>query len=194
MLTNQYPASLYQFAWFIAALWTVEVVDTLFLADSLQIYGIQPGNWSHWEGIFLAPLLHGSWAHLMGNSLPLLIFGAVILIRGWKSLVAATLYSIIIGGFVVMLIGERNSVHIGASGVVYGYWAYIIAYGYYERTMLSISIAFATILLYGGYFYGMMPSQFNNINHISWEGHLGGALGGLAAAGRRVSGYSSVLV
>ena len=185
-----YWQNIYQFSWVIAALWVVEVVDTLFFGSKLEYAGTRPGNWNHWEGIFLAPLLHDDVEHLSSNSLGLLIFGVLILIRGWKPLIAASLYPVVIGGLFVMLIGDRDSVHIGASGIVYGYWTYILTVSFYDRTLLSVAIAVVVILLYGGYIYGMIPSQYNEINRISWEGHLGGALGGFMAAGRKNSLYT----
>lgn len=185
---QQYLSCLYQFTWFIAALYAVEVVDVLVPSIGLDHYGVRPGDWSHWEGIFMAPLLHSGWAYVIGNSIALLIFGSLILIKGWQLLVEVTLYSIIVGGVVVMVMGSPNSVHIGASGVVYGYWLYIIAAGFYERSGNSILMAIGVIAVYGGYVYGMIPSEYNSVNSISWQGHLGGAIGGfLVAKGKRRS-------
>ena len=177
-----YWQSLYQYLWIIATLWGVEIVDRLFFGNGLEGLGLQPGNWSHWEGIFLAPLLHGGWGHLLGNSIGLATLGAIILVRGWQALVRVSIYAIIVGGLFVMLVAGNGSIHIGASGVVYGYWAYIIGLGFYERTGSSILWAIAIIIVYGGFVYGMFPTESNAIAHISWQGHLGGALGGLFAA------------
>jgi len=179
-----YLQSLYQFLWVVSALWGVELVDRFYFEQNLEFQGIHPGNWSHWEGILLAPFLHGDWDHLVGNSIWLLAFGGLILVSGWQSLMIASLLSIIVGGVFVMFVGSENSYHIGASGVVYGYFAYLIAKGYYEKTGSSVAISLLLILGYGGFVYGMLPSDYNKINHISWEGHLGGALGGLFAAKR----------
>lgn len=177
-----YWQSLYQYLWIIATLWGVEMADRLFFGNRLEGLGLQPGNWSHWEGIFLAPLLHGGWGHLLSNSIGLATLGAIILARGWQALLKVSIYAIIVGGLFVMLVGENGSIHIGASGVVYGYWAYIIGLGFYERTGSSILWAIAIIIVYGGFAYGMFPTESNAIAHISWQGHLGGALGGLFAA------------
>ncbi len=177
-----YWQSLYQYLWIIAALWGVEIVDRLFFGNRLEGLGLQPGNWTHWEGIFLAPLLHGGWGHLLSNSIGLAILGAIILVRGWRVLLRVSIYAIIVGGLFVMFVAGNGSIHIGASGVVYGYWAYIIGLGFYERTGTSILWAIVIIIVYGGFVYGMFPSEANSITRISWQGHLGGALGGFFAA------------
>jgi len=170
------------FFWVIALMWVVEILDRVFFGQTLEWYGIHPRDWSHWCGIFTAPFLHGSWGHLMGNSVSLMILGAVILLRGWEHLVSASIYSALIAGGLVWLIGDARSVHIGASSVLFGYFGFLIGLGWYEKTFRSILIAVGVIFFYGGAAYTMLPSDHTRAGLISWEGHLGGALGGFFAA------------
>ena len=164
------------------ALWVVEIVDRFFFAQGLEIYGLHGGNWSHWQGILLAPLLHLDWGHLTGNSLGLLTFGPVILLRGWERLATATFIPIFAAGAFTIFMGDVGSIHLGASSVVFGYFGFLVGLGFYERTPLSILIAGIVLYAYWHMFYTMYPSDYTAAQGISWEGHLGGALGGLISA------------
>jgi membrane associated rhomboid family serine protease len=129
--------------------------------------------------------LHGGWDHLIGNSIPLLILGPAILIKGWENLVSASFFSALVAGVFVLIVGAQGSWHIGASSVVFGYFGFLVGMGYYERSPVSVIFAFGVIIFYGGAVYTMFPTEFARANHISWEGHLGGAVGGFWASKQR---------
>lgn len=167
---------------FILLLWAIEVVDRFLFGHSLQTHGIHPRSFSHLEGLLFAPFLHTNWNHLAGNSVSLLVLGAIILASGWRDLAVVSAAAALTGGIVVWLIGKSGTNHIGASSVVFGYLAYLLARGFYRPSPLTIFIAILILIFYGGSFWGIFPTGSVRAAGISWEGHLGGALGGFLAA------------
>lgn len=161
----------------IIILWIIEYVDQAYLGERLDNFGLRPGEFDPWQ-IALMALLHGGFDHLLGNTQGLILFGCLMLKRGWSDLIYATLSSIVAGGLLINLIGQANSIHIGASGVVFGWWSFLAVRGYYERNLSAVACSLIILFFYGGVIYGVLPGQ----DGISWEGHLGGALGGVLAA------------
>lgn len=178
---------------FVAAIWVVFLVNGLLFDGDLNRYGLSPmalpyGWLSEFEpsvpylagsfrGILLSPMLHGSFSHLLSNTLPLLVLGGFVALRGTKTLVGVSLFVVVLGGLLVWLVG-RPAIHIGASGLVFGYFGYLLAQGWYERSFVSIVVAVAVLLLYGGMIFGALPQS----GFISWEGHLFGLIAGVLAA------------
>ena len=178
---------------FVAAIWVVYLVNSLLFDGSLNRYGLSPMalpyRWlSEFEpslpylagslrGILLSPLLHGSFSHLMSNTFPLLLLGGFVAIRGAKTTIGVSLLVIVLGGLLVWIVG-RPAVHIGASGLVFGYFGFLVAQGWYERSIVSIVVAVGVLLLYGGIIFGVLPQS----GFISWEGHLFGLVAGVLAA------------
>ena len=178
---------------FVAVIWVVYLVNSLLFDGSLNRYGLSPMalpyRWlSEFEpslpylagslrGILLSPLLHGSFSHLMSNTFPLLLLGGFVAIRGAKTLIGVSLLVILLGGLLVWVVG-RPAVHIGASGLVFGYFGFLVAQGWYERSIVSIVVAVGVLLLYGGIIFGVLPQS----GFISWEGHLFGLIAGVLAA------------
>ncbi len=184
MTTRTYPQRLLQYIRVIAGLWIVEIVDRLLFGNRLEWHGIHPRDWSHWEGILFSPFLHGNWGHLIGNSISLLILGATILVQGWRTLLHVSIVSALSAGILIFFIGARNSVHIGSSSVVFGYLGYLIGMGIYQRTPTSILLAILVLIFYGGGIATMFPTTTSHAAQISWEAHLGGAIGGFLMAKR----------
>jgi membrane associated rhomboid family serine protease len=178
---------------FVAAIWVVYLVNSLLFDGSLNRYGLSPMalpyRWlSEFEpslpylagslrGILLSPLLHGSFSHLMSNTFPLLLLGGFVAIRGAKTLIGVSLLVIVLGGLLVWIVG-RPAIHIGPSGLVFGYFGFLVAQGWYERSIVSIVVAVGVLLLYGGIIFGVLPQS----GFISWEGHLFGLVAGVLAA------------
>ena len=178
---------------FVATIWVVFLVNVLLFDGSLNRYGLSPmalpyRGLSEFEpslpylvsslrGILLSPLLHGSFSHLMSNTFPLLLLGGFVALRGPKALIGVSLLVIVLGGLLVWIVG-RPAVHIGASGLVFGYFGFLVAQGWYERSFVSIVVAVAVLLLYGGIIFGVLPQS----GFISWEGHLFGLIAGVLAA------------
>jgi membrane associated rhomboid family serine protease len=164
--------------WLVGGLWVLELFDLVVLHGALDTAGIHPRDLDQWWAILLAPFLHGGLAHLAANSIPLLVLGWLVLLRGLATFVAVSLAAILIGGIAVWLFGDPRSIHLGASGVIFGYLGYLLLRGYFERSFGSIAIAIIVAALYGGALFGVLPGQ----RGISWEGHLFGFLSGGGAA------------
>ena len=128
-------------------------------------------------GIVGMPFVHGSWPHLMANTMPLLVLGGILLFRGGRYFAAVTFSITVLGGMLLWCFG-RDAAHIGASGVVFGSFGFLITRGLYERSWQSISIAALVIFLYGGMIWGVLPRE----DGVSWEAHLYGLLAGVVVA------------
>jgi membrane associated rhomboid family serine protease len=162
----------------VALMWIVEVIDT---ADDhrLDQYGIEPRDVDHLDGVVFAPFLHVSFAHLLANTVPFVVLGAVIAFEGLRRLVGVTVMVALVSGVGTWLVAPSNTVHVGASGVVFGYATYLIARGWFNRRAGEIAIGFALAVIWGGALVaGLEPHE-----GISWQGHLFGAVGGVVAAG-----------
>lgn len=119
---------------FIALLWVIEVIDRLFFGGSLDYLGIRPRQLIGLRGILFAPFLHGGFNHLLANSGPLLVLGLLVLLRHKRSFLLISILIILISGLGTWLIGPSQSVHIGASGLIFGYFAFIVVNSWYERS------------------------------------------------------------
>ncbi|NER78217.1 MAG: rhomboid family intramembrane serine protease [Leptolyngbya sp. SIO1D8] len=162
----------------VGLLWGVQLVNALLFNNGLAVYGIHPRQLSGLQGILWAPLLHGSFSHLMSNTVPLLTLGWLIMLQETGNLLIVTIIAAFVSGLGTWFMGAPMSVHIGASGVVFGYLGYLLLRGYFERSVISISLSLLVIALYGGLIWGVLPNQPG----VSWEGHLFGFVGGCLAA------------
>ncbi len=172
----KFTSSFVLIAGFIAILWVVEVINML-TGHHLNTYGILPRTLSGLIGIPTALFLHGGIFHLLLNTIPLAILGSLVVIHGrvvfWETTVLITLA----GGGGVWLIG-RPAYHIGASGLIFGYFGFLVSRGFVKKSIGSLFISMATIFIYGGLLWGVLPVS----GHVSWEGHLCGLLAGILAA------------
>ncbi|MEM7102628.1 MAG: rhomboid family intramembrane serine protease [Bacteroidota bacterium] len=157
----------------------------IFLIHFVQVFtpldfkslGIFPRRIEGLWGVFLAPLIHADFAHLMSNSVPFMVLGTIIF-HFYRSIAAQTYLLIhILTGLAVWILG-RSVFHIGASGVVYGMVAFIFFTGIFRRNVRSIVLALIVTFLYSGMFLGVLPNQ----EGISWESHLLGGIVGIFAA------------
>lgn len=164
----------------VAFLWLIQAVNTA-LDLGLERFGVRPRELSGLPGIVLAPLLHGSFGHLIANTAPLLVLLTAMLHLYPGSAVRA-LPAIFLGpGAAVWLLG-RATVHIGASGVVYGLVAHIFVAGVIRRDRRAIAASLLVYFLYGSLAWGVLPIQ----QGLSWETHLaGGLIGALSAIALR---------
>jgi membrane associated rhomboid family serine protease len=163
---------------FVALLWLIEIVDRLFFDGSLDRLGIAPRQLAGLRGVLFAPFLHGSFAHLLANTVPLLILGFLVMARHARRFPAISAVIILISGLGTWLIAPAYTVHIGASGLVFGYFAFLIVSAWYERSFAAVALAVLVIVLYGGLLGGILPSA----NGVSWQGHFFGLIGGAVAA------------
>ena len=171
---------------FVALLWIVHILRLVlsFMGlvsgqDSAQVFGIHPGSgvtglWT----VFTAPLIHGDWRHLFGNSVSLLILGSLVGLRGPGQLWQVSIISALTSGLGIWLVAPNNSVHVGASGIVFGYLGALLFMGFFQRRPLSILLSIACLVLFGSMITGLFPG----VPGVSWQGHLFGFLGGVLAA------------
>ncbi len=168
------------FVWllgFVALLWIVAIVDLVPGLD-LTRYGVVPRDSAGLRGIPLHVFIHGGFGHLMANTFPLLILGGLTAFRGERVLLVCSAFIALFAGLGIWLLG-RSAVHIGASGLVFGYFGYLVACGFIERGCVSIIISVAVTAIYGlGIFFGLLPLG----GYVSWEGHLFGLIGGVLFA------------
>ena len=163
--------------WLVATLWIVHLADVVLPID-FNLYGLVPRKMWGLIGIPLMPFLHGSWGHLLGNTIPLSIL-LFILLGSRRDYLEVILSIVIIGGLLLWCFG-RSVVHIGASGLVYGLVAFLIASGFAERRPVSIFVALLVGFLYGAtLLVGVSPLAGAS---VSWEGHLFGVLAGAGTA------------
>jgi membrane associated rhomboid family serine protease len=158
-------------------MWALEVVDVA-LDNRLDQYGIVPRELEGLDGVIAAPFLHVGFGHLVANTLPFVAMGLVIALEGPLRLLGVTAITAVISGLGTWLIAPADTIHLGASGVVFGYATYLIARGLFNRRVMEIAIGAGVALLWGGALLaGLEPQQ-----GISWQGHLFGAIGGVVAA------------
>nr|WP_042182933.1 rhomboid family intramembrane serine protease [Kibdelosporangium sp. MJ126-NF4] len=163
-------------AGFVALLFVVEAVDTA-LGHSLDLHGIWPRDIDEWDGILWAPLLHVGWDHVTANAVPFLVLGLLSASGGMGQFLGVTAIIWLFSGVGTFLIGQPG-VHLGASGVVFGFLTFVLVRGLFVRSLPQILIAVAVFAVYGSVLWGVLPTQTG----ISWEGHLSGAVGGVVAA------------
>ena len=160
----------------LAVMWGIEIVDTLALDDRLQGNGILPRRRDGLDGIVWTPFLHSDFGHIASNSLPLLALGGLVAVRGMRYWALVTLTVIVVGGGLTWALAGFGN-HIGASGVVFGYFGAILSAAVFERRPRALASALLVIVFYGGMVAGIVPQDY-----ISWEGHLFGMAAGVIAA------------
>jgi len=162
---------------FTVLLYLVEIVDGILPAD-LDEAGIEPRSLGGLEGIVWSPLLHSGWAHLVGNTIPILVFAFLVTATGLARWFAVTGIVWGLGGFGVWLTAPSDTVTIGASGLAFGWLAFLLVRGVFNRSMAQLAVAAVLLLLWGGMLWGVLPGA----RGISWQAHLFGALAGVFAA------------
>lgn len=163
----------------VALIWLIEALNTA-LGHRLNAFGILPRTLQGLVGIVCAPFLHGNYYHLMVNTLPLLVLAGLVHLGQKKKVVPVTVFIALVGGALVWLLGRGGSHHVGASGVIVGYFGYLMTRGFLVVKFQTMLIALVTILLYGGLVHSVTPGNPG----ISWESHLFGLIAGVAAAFR----------
>jgi membrane associated rhomboid family serine protease len=161
----------------LACLWLLEAVDTV-SGNRLDNLGIHAQDIDGLPGIVSAPFLHAGWDHLISNSMPFFVLGFLVLLGGVARWLLSSLISIITSGLTAWLLTPGDVVILGASGLIFGWLTYLLARGLWSRRAGQVVIAVLVLLVYGGLIFGVLPGQPG----ISWQAHLGGAVGGVLAA------------
>lgn len=157
-------------------MWIEEVIDTV-AGGRLDRFGIRPRQLDGLDGVLFAPFLHAGFGHLIANTIPFLLMGGAIALGGVSRWAKVTAIVGVIAGLGTWLVGGSDSVHIGASGVVFGYLTYLVSRGVFARKLTYLAGGAAAILAYGGILFGLVPRP-----GMSWSGHAFGAVGGIVAA------------
>jgi membrane associated rhomboid family serine protease len=161
----------------IALMWASELLDTI-LDHRLDRYGIEPRDADGLSGIVAAPFLHANFGHLIGNTIPFAVLGFVIALGGAARVALVTVITAFVSGAGTWLIAPEHTLHIGASGVVFGYATYLLARGFFNRDLVQLLTGAVVAVIWGGALLGGLEPQ----QGISWQGHLFGAIGGIVAA------------
>ena len=162
---------------FILVLYAIFIIDWIIPFIHLNQWGITPRTLKGLIGVFFAPFLHGSFTHILSNTIPLaaLLF---LLFSFYQSKSIPVLFLIVVlGGLGVWIFG-RSATHIGASGVIYGLVSFLVIHGFMTRNVRNILVSILVAFLYGGIIWGIFPNRY----WVSWEGHLFGAIAGIFAA------------
>lgn len=161
----------------VGIIWLVQVVN-LVTGYALNTWlGLVPRRFAGLDGIVFMPFLHGSLAHAAANSIPIFVLGSLVAMTAHRVAMLSSGLVVVLGGLGVWLFGS-SSIHIGASGLIFGWFGFLVARGFIERRPIPLLIALGVLAIYGTMLWGILPGQPG----VSWEAHLFGALAGIAAA------------
>ena len=161
----------------LAGMWVLEFFDQL-SGNELDQLGIHAQEIDGVPEIFTAPFLHAGWDHLISNSLPFLVLGFLVLLSGLARWLVSSLIIIVASGLTAWSLTPPHTIILGASGLIFGWLTYLLARGIWSRRPAQVVLAVLVLLFYGGLIWGVFPSSAG----ISWQAHLGGAVGGVLAA------------
>ncbi len=161
----------------VALCWAVFILNNLILHGHLNQNGLRPRHIGGLPGIIWSPFLHGSFQHLMANTVPLALLGAILCLRGRNEFAIVTMMGVILSGVLTWLIG-RNAYHIGASGLIFCFFGYLASLAFFERKIGTLLLSIVCIVGYGGIIRGILPTS----SAVSWEGHLAGFISGITLA------------
>ncbi|WP_417522492.1 rhomboid family intramembrane serine protease [Marinovum sp.] len=164
-------------AGFVGLLWALQIVNWITGYGLNPAFGLIPRHVSGLDGVVAMPLLHGSFAHLLANTPPLLVMGGLLVATAARALLAVNAVVIGLGGGLVWLFGSA-AIHIGASGLIFGWFGFLVARGLVDRSPVTLAAALLVGFLFGSMLWGVLPGQPG----VSWEAHLFGATAGAAAA------------
>lgn len=167
---------IWPWAYCMAALWLINILNWI-SGSKLNILGIYPRHFWGLPGIIFSPILHQNFNHLFFNSIPLFALGLILLTQGLNLFLTVTVLVTLLGGLLVWVAGRR-AIHLGASGLVSGYFGFLVATAYTNPSFSSAVIAVLVIYYFGSIFLGIFPQE----EKISWESHLFGFVSGIVSA------------
>lgn len=172
--------SLDRFGWLvilIVVIWAVQIFNAVSGYTLNGWLGLRPRSFGGLDGILFMPILHGSFTHAAANTVPLIVLGGIMATTVRALVPVASAIIVVLGGIGVWLIG-KGAIHIGASGLVFGWFGFLVARGLVEKRPIPLLTAICVALIYGTMVWGVLPGQPG----VSWESHLLGAAAGVAAA------------
>jgi len=165
---------------FVLILWIIYFVDTVLLHSALKMrFGIRPRTRFSLGSILISPFLHVNRQHLAANSVPFFVLGSLVMVQGRSAFWLTTAIIIPIAGLGVWIFGKPNTVHMGASGLILGYFGFILASVFFSPDLVAIILALIVAALYIGLITQIVPLK----KGVSTTGHLFGFIGGIVAAG-----------
>lgn len=162
----------------VAVMWIVEVINALDANRLDTAAGLYARNVDHLWAIFTSPFLHAGFGHLLANTIPFVLMGAIIALRGAARLALVTLIVVVVGGLGTWLISPAGTDTVGASGIVFGYAGYLLSRGLFDHSFGELATGAVVGVLWGAVLIASLIPH----GHVSWQGHLTGALGGVVAA------------
>lgn len=163
---------------FLAVIWILQVVNWAVGYRLDSEFGILPEHASRLPEIFTAPFLHFSWQHIEGNSVPLFVLGVLAAYRSLVRFLFASLIIAVTSGIAVWLFQAGNELTVGASGLIFGYFGYVLVRGFFDRNVLDIGVG----LVAGALYWTILAVAIPGTPGVSWIGHVGGLVGGVLAA------------
>lgn len=160
----------------IALMWLLQLLNFL-LGYRLNVLGIYPRTVHGLIGIPVSPWLHGHFNHLFFNTIPLYVLANFVLLNGVDIFYKVTVVVVTVSGSLLWLFG-RKGVHVGASGLIMGYWGYLITNAFYHASVITVLLVVVSLYYFGGLVSSLIPSSEAE---VSWEGHIFGFLSGLVA-------------
>ncbi|MBN2778726.1 MAG: rhomboid family intramembrane serine protease [Bacteroidales bacterium] len=170
LLATVIPAS------FIFLFWMIYLLE-ISLNISFSEYGLRPREVSQWFGVLTMPFLHGGFEHIIANTTSFLVLGSLLFYFYNDNAIQIFIWSYVLSGIFTWLIG-RDSIHIGASAMIYAFAGYIFTAGIISKNIRHMAIALVVVFLYGSMIWGIFPMN----NNVSWEGHLSGFAVGIGLA------------
>lgn len=172
-LNGQLIANYYYIIIFVGLIWLIEIINFI-SGHSLNKLGLFPRRLSGIIGIFLAPFLHNGISHVSLNTIPFVTLGGLVILVSKQLFIETTIFIIVISGTATWIFG-RGARHVGASSLIFGYFGFLVANGWADRNIKSMTIAVITVLFYGGILWLVRPTR----KAVSWEGHLFGFAAGI---------------
>jgi membrane associated rhomboid family serine protease len=163
---------------FLGVIWLLQLVN---VADGYRLdseFGILPEHLSRLPDIFTAPFLHFSWQHIEGNSVPLFVLGVLAAYRSIARFFLVSLIVAVTSGLAVWLFQSGNELTVGASGLIFGYFGYVLVRGFFDRSVVDIVVGLVAGVLY----WTILEVAIPGTPGVSWIGHVGGLVGGVLAA------------
>jgi membrane associated rhomboid family serine protease len=162
----------------LGAFWVVELLDRILPWDLEYMFGVQAKTWGGLVGVLFWPFLHGDFAHLLGNTVPFVVLGGLVMASGVRTFVVVFWMSTIVGGLGIWLFAAQGSNHIGASGVIFGFLGFLLLRAWFGRRIRWVLVAVVAAFLYGGILFSLARPEAG----ISWHGHFFGFVGGAVAS------------
>lgn len=164
-------------ALFVGGLWVIQAANWS-SGDALTMaFGLIPRTLYGLDGVLGMPFLHASFQHLAANTPPLLVMGTLLAATATRALIWVNGVIVVLGGALVWVFGS-HAIHVGASGLIFGWFGFLVARGLVDRSPVTLVAAVLVGVVYGSLIYGVLPGQ----EGVSWEAHLFGAIAGAVAA------------